>query len=279
MATPVAPADSADHGPIGLLSVAVRGVVALLILAAGGVAAWALVATAPAIDLAPVEAVATPVVVFDPTPQPVARRWSGYGTAEALNAADVPARVSAVVERLGEGIRDGTAVEAGQVLVVLESEDFRDEVTRLGALIDDANAQLGELDVRETRLEEQAGFLEADLQLQAQELRRVNQLSERSVATGQDVDRARSQVLSARTALSAMRQSREGIPAQREALTAGRAARWRRSWASPAGTWAGRRSAARSPATCRRSTWRWARACSPASESPAWSTRRASRCR
>ena len=228
-AAPPAPAtrpepEPADGGPIGPISIAVRGAVAVVILAAGCVAAWALVATAPAIDLAPVDAIATPVVVFDPTPQPVARRWSGYGTAGALNAADVPARVSAVVERLGDGIRDGVAVTAGQSLVVLESEDFRDEVTRLEALIDDANAQLGELDVRETRLDEQAGFLEADLQLQAQELRRVNQLSERSVATGQDVDRARSQVLSARTVLSAMQQSREGIPAQREALTASRAA-------------------------------------------------------
>ena len=221
---PAPPPEPADRGRPGLLSVAVRGLVAVLLLAAGSAAAWALVATAPVTDLAPVEALATPVQVFDPDPQPIARRWSGYGTAEALRASDVPARVSATVERLGEGVRDGAAVEEGQTLVLLENEDFADEVTRLNSLIDDTNARLGELDTQESRLDEQAGFLEEDVELQTQELSRVNRLNERSVATGQDVDRARSQVLTARTALSALRQQREGLPAQREALTANRAA-------------------------------------------------------
>ncbi|BAM05229.1 putative efflux system periplasmic linker protein [Phycisphaera mikurensis NBRC 102666] len=198
--------------------------VAVVVVAAGAAGAWALVATMPVIDLAPVEAVATPVIVFDPSPQPVARPWSGYGTAEALTAADVPARVTATVASLGEGVRDGAAVGAGQTLVTLERADFEDEVTRLESLAADADAQLRELDSREARLDEQAGLLEEDLDLQTRELERVSRLEGRSVATGQDVDRARSQVLAARSALSAMRQSRESIPTRREALTATAAA-------------------------------------------------------
>ena len=222
---PPAPAPPpAEPARLGAAPLAARALACVLLLAAGSAGAWALVATAPVTDLTPVEALATPVQVFDPAPQPVARRWRGFGTADALRAADVPARVSAAVASLGPGVRDGAAVGAGQVLVLLEAEDFADEVTRLRSLIADTNARLGELDVQEARLDEQAGFLEEDLELQLQELDRVGRLNERSVATGQDLDRARSQVLAARTALSALSQQREALPAQREALTAGRAA-------------------------------------------------------
>lgn len=218
------PAESADRDGIGLISIAVRGVVTLALLVAGSVAAWALVATAPAIDLAPVEALATPVVVFEPTAQPVARRWDGFGTAEAFAAADVPARVTSTVAALGGGVREGAPVQAGQTLVLLESEDFTDEVTRLVSLVADTNARLGELDVLEASLAERAELLETDLALQQTEARRVSGLRDRNVATAQDVDRALSQVLAARNALSSMQQQREAVPAQREALTAGRAA-------------------------------------------------------
>jgi len=105
-----------------------RIAVCVALVGAGFGVIAALVATKP--DAGRTSEAAPPqrLSVLEVKPFDIARFVSAYGTARALESADVPARVAAVVESVAAGFAPGARVAKGDVLVVLDQSDFAKQV-------------------------------------------------------------------------------------------------------------------------------------------------------
>lgn len=201
-----------------------RVVVLLALLAVGvGMFWWLMVAQPEPTRRGP--AVGRPEVrVFAAEPVEVARQWRGYGTAMASDAANVPARVTAVVEHVPEAVEAGRAVERGQLLARLDAEDFEQEVVAAEQQIEQIEAELAQLEVQSERLSERLELERQDVAAAERELTRVRELEQRDVTTQQELDRAERERLAAERALVSTREVLEQLPARRRQLEARREA-------------------------------------------------------
>ncbi|MEM8781391.1 MAG: HlyD family efflux transporter periplasmic adaptor subunit [Planctomycetota bacterium] len=218
---PHVPKHPSSRGPWWTLPVRVVAVVLLIGTGAGVFAA--LRATAPTLDADDAQRARTRVLTYTPVTVPVQRPYRGYGTARALDATNVPARVTATVASVPPEILDGARVQAGDVLAQLDPTDFRAEVARLDAALAESDASLEQLDTQQSRLEERLEIEKQDLKIALDELARVNRLNERNVATDQDLDRARSVVLQTRRAANLTQEVLDALPPRRTGIAAQRA--------------------------------------------------------
>ncbi|MHC5114251.1 MAG: hypothetical protein ACYTGP_07470, partial [Planctomycetota bacterium] len=131
-----------------MLSLIVRTVVCVGLLAIGLMVMTVLVRTRPVPARTDVAANAPRIMVMAAGPVDVRRQWDGYGTAEAMSSADVPARVTATVIELPESVLAGATVEAGTLLVRLDDSDFvrQEEIARHA--IADIDAQLRRIEIQ-----------------------------------------------------------------------------------------------------------------------------------
>jgi len=68
------------------------------------------------------------VVVMRAEPVLVQRQWSGFGTAVAMDSADVAAEVSAIIVEVPLAVVAGAEVERGALLARLDETDFQQQV-------------------------------------------------------------------------------------------------------------------------------------------------------
>lgn len=154
-----------------------------------------LVATATQVEPSD-EARALPTApVFSAQRVPVRRQWQGYGTAEAMDAADVPARVTATVTEVPDNTLPGNRVARGQMLVQLDGSDFERQVEIAEQSMTELRAALSLLEFEQTRLDEQLALEEEDLALSRDELGRVKRIQESGATNQQDVDRVRRETI------------------------------------------------------------------------------------
>lgn len=204
----------------------VRGVVALAVVAAGVMAASVLVATRPepvrsdsGQELPRVQVVAAAKVQ-------VARSWRGWGVADALVRADVPARVTATVEQVPAAVQAGQPVERDQLLVELDASDFVRDRDIARQRLAEVEALLAQLAVEKERLEERLAIERANLALTEAERQRVEQLFAGKVASQQDFDSVRRSELTARAALNLTTESYDRIAPRQAALEAQKQAQY-----------------------------------------------------
>ena len=197
-----------------------RAVVVVLLLAAAVAVAGLLRATRPQVASRPPESVRPVVETFAAQRVAVARQWNGRGTARALRSADVPARVTAVVEERFAGVRAGATVTQGQPLVRLDDEDFvrRAEVAR--QRIGELDAALAQLDVEQSRLREQTALDDSDVGMARTEFDRQTRLNDRGVTTEQDVDAARRILIAAQRSQLSTGQAADLVGPRRRQLEA-----------------------------------------------------------
>ena len=111
-----------------LYAIVFRAVVSLALVALGGGAIAALVASKPEAARNPQAAAPQRVAVLEIRPLEIERFVRGYGTARALDSADVPARVGAVVESISPSFAPGARVAKGDTLITLDRSDFLEQV-------------------------------------------------------------------------------------------------------------------------------------------------------
>lgn len=161
-----------------------------------------------------------PVLVFEPRPVPVRRQWSGYGTAQALNDAAVPARVAATVIERPERIRPGASVVAGEMLARLDDSDFRRQSESASSSLAEIEAQLQRLDVEAAAWSERTTLATEDARLAEADLERVRAAAEREAAKVREVEAAQQRVIAAQRQAVATREELDKIPARRAGLHA-----------------------------------------------------------
>jgi multidrug resistance efflux pump len=149
-------------------------------------------------------------------PQPVTMRWTGYGTARALDASDVAAEVAGRVVEVPDGLEAGVAVTAGDLLARLDPRDYESRASAARRQADAVDAQLSALEVEEARLSEQDGFLGEELEVALRELERARLALAANASNESNVD-ARLQ------AVKALGRTRAGVLSQLEVIPSRRA--------------------------------------------------------
>lgn len=150
----------------------------------------------------------------------VPRQWQGFGTIEAIDKADVPARVGATVVQRPQGLRIGSPVRAGQILAKLDPDDFERQVEVATNTLAALHAQVAQLQAEQARLTEQRRVEAQDVEVAQRELDRIVKLNERNAANIQDVDRATRTVLAAKRLVLATDLRLDTIPTQVQRLEA-----------------------------------------------------------
>ncbi len=202
------------------IALATRLAVVALLLAVGvGVSALFLINPPTPAERGP-QAGRVEVPVFRTHQAMVARQWRGYGTANAMDAADVPARLTATVENVPPQIEAGRPVEKGDLLVQLDATDFQHDAQMAQQRLVELRPQLDQLKVQQTRLAERMKLEKEDTEVAQREFDRVQRLMKRNAGTQQEVDRAQREVIVAQRARVNTAEALEQIPAQREQLNA-----------------------------------------------------------
>ncbi|MEM9417958.1 MAG: efflux RND transporter periplasmic adaptor subunit [Planctomycetota bacterium] len=221
--TPEQPSRPAPRGTNQLLAMASRFVVAILMLGVAIMIFAFMSSTKPVVQEVDPAATKQTVIVFEAKRVPVQRQWRGYGTAEALYSADVPARVTATVESIPSEVRPGARVTKGQLLVQLDASDFERQLDIAQQRIAELDAALSQLDVEEDRLEERLALEDSDVAIAQTEYNRQLRFQERNVGTQQDLDTAERNLITAKRNQLLTREAADLIGPRRRSLEAQKA--------------------------------------------------------
>lgn len=131
------------------------------------------------------------VVVFEAQQTPVRRQWRSYGTVEAMESADIPARLTASIGRRADQVLSGMAVHRGQLLIQLDDSDFQRkvEIARYAAIELEKNLDL--IGIEHKRLTQRLALEVEHVRLLRDELTRLEQLLEQGAANPRGVDAER----------------------------------------------------------------------------------------
>jgi RND family efflux transporter MFP subunit len=150
----------------------------------------------------------------------VPRRYTGYGTARAMLAADLAAEISANVMDKPAGVEEGQFLEAGAPIVTLDGSDFLQQQGRALANIEAFNAQLLSLDVDHERLGEQYRLSQEATRLAQSELSRLREARRSGGTTDIEIDRSERELTRIQREEQALQQSLDLIPTRRSRLQA-----------------------------------------------------------
>ncbi|MEM7680981.1 MAG: HlyD family efflux transporter periplasmic adaptor subunit [Planctomycetota bacterium] len=203
------------------VALVLRLVVGLVVLGLAGVAVARLVMTKPTASVSNDPLANTPQVdVVAPRIVPVPRQVRGYGVAEAVLSADVPARISAVVSKLDPPVQEGQAVSPTTVLVKLDDKDFINELALAAQALIATQARIDELTAEESNLRERLDIEQEDLGVAERELTRMREFNQNQAGSQQDLDQAERNLLSARRTRLQTQEQLVRVPARRAALEA-----------------------------------------------------------
>jgi HlyD family secretion protein len=178
-----------------ILSIIVRTVVGLAALV-GAIVVYLLLFESRPIPARTDRGNAAPrVIVMAAEPTEVRQEWEGFGTVRAMDAVNVPARVSATVRGVPDEILAGATVTKGQLLVELDDSDFlrQEEISKHS--VDDVDAQLERLEIEVVSWTERTKLAAEQVELARAEFERVEEAMRRDVAKQREVDQARQALL------------------------------------------------------------------------------------
>lgn len=217
---PTDPAATSTPSRHPVVAVMFRIIVCALVLAAGLGVAVVLTMTAPAPGTVDVGESAVRVVGLELRSEPIARRWVGYGTVEAVDTAMVPSRVATTVFEVPDQIRAGVVVGAGTLLARLDPSDFTRQSEAAEKQSQEVEAELSRLRTEEEAIRERREIADRELDLARSDLERVRQARERGAALPREIDLAEQKVLAARRAMVTLGELADILPARRLATEA-----------------------------------------------------------
>lgn len=139
------------------------------------------------------------------------REWEGFGTAQAMDVANVSAEVSSLVTSIDPALRPGSFVEVGDLLIQLDATDYAHDLTMARQAVARAVAQLESLDIERSRLNEQLELVEREANLAQQEYARAIESYEAGAGNQVEVDRRRADLTRAERATSQLRERVEQL--------------------------------------------------------------------
>lgn len=206
------------------IALLVRTLVGLVVLTCAGILMAYLIATKPQVSKSDLAEQSVTVQAMRIEPVDVARQWRGYGTTQAKDTADVPARIGATVVALPDGIEVGRVVRAGQTIAELDSTDFSNALNAAEKRIAEAEAALKQLTTEEASLNKSLAVEKLDYELARADYQRQVDRRDSGAATQSDVDRAQRTLLSAERSVITIQNQLDAIPSRQLGIEAQQAA-------------------------------------------------------
>ncbi len=150
------------------------------------------------------------------------RVWNAYGTARAKSAAEIGAEVSGVVAERPEGIDPGRSVEKGQLIVRLESQEYRDIVDQTNARIRALDADLDALATELESAQETLALAGETVSITETEIGRYENARSDAGINQIEIDRLRRQLTEFRRQREDLKRQVDLIPSRRVRLGAQR---------------------------------------------------------
>lgn len=155
------------------------------------------------------------VAVLEVVPRQLGRSWEGYGLAEALTSADIPAEVPSIVIDVPDTIRTGRRVAAGELIAILDAEDFQRQYEIAERTLSEISTNLEQLDIDEVNARRLVELGEQDLEIVRDELARIQKARDNGAANPREVDLVRQRVVQSETALTSIRERLQAVPIRR----------------------------------------------------------------
>jgi len=156
------------------------------------------------------------VVVMQARAVPMQRRTVGYGTADAMQHADIPAEISSTVMTLPPTIRAGRQLQQGDLIIELDDSDFRQQLVRAEQSLSSAKSALALLEVERNAADERAALAREDKLLAEAEFARVQGALNQGAAKQREVDAAKQKLLSVSAASINASEAANRFPAREE---------------------------------------------------------------
>ena len=206
------------------IALIVRTLVGLVLLISAALIAKFLYETKPQVSKSDLEDQSVVVQVMRVEPEEVARQWRGYGTTQAKNTADVPARIGATVIKLPDDIEVGRVVKAGQTLAELDPTDFRNALAAAEKRIAESQAAITQLAAEKKSLGDRLALEQQVIELAKDDYQRQLDRFNAGSASPTDVDRAKRAVITAELSEKLIQQNLDAIPSRLAGIEAQQAA-------------------------------------------------------
>lgn len=211
----------AAHGRrLGWLALLTRGLLAggVLVGALGVFAALALTRPTPPKHEGDGPALLVRTITVDRVDIP--RVWEGFGTARAMDAADVPAQVGGRVVERPDRIEEGAAVSSGELLLRIDPIDYEQRVLAGQKRAEAVEADLSALEVEEANLRGQVSLAEEEERTAQRDYQRAVEARDAGAGSESEVDLRLAALRRSQRTLETLRQQLNVIPARRARLEA-----------------------------------------------------------
>jgi multidrug efflux system membrane fusion protein len=198
------------------ISILFRSVIIVVILLFSIAIVSVLVSTKPQLEIDSGERALPAVVVLEASPTPVARRTIGYGTADPLQHADIPARVSSTVDSLPATTRIGRFVNKGDLIIALDITDYLQHVILAEQALASSVAQQAILAVEQEAANTRLELAQQDQVLAETELSRITDAFSRGAAKQREVDSAKQRTIGVTAAAINAKETARRLPAREE---------------------------------------------------------------
>ena len=165
----------------------------LLLVSAGTV--FLLMQTKPEVEVGLADRTLSAVVVVETRPIEISRKLIGYGTADAVHHADIPAEVSSTVFAIPLATKAGRLVKKGDLLIELDDSDFRQQVIRAEQALEIAKTELSMLGIERDAADARAILASENQVLAEAELARVQDAFDRGGAKQREVDKKKQELI------------------------------------------------------------------------------------
>ncbi|MFK7789760.1 MAG: efflux RND transporter periplasmic adaptor subunit [Phycisphaeraceae bacterium] len=195
----------------------------LLLIGAVSIMAY-LISTKPTVSKSDLNETSVAVQVMRVEQVQVARPWRGYGTTQAKNTVDIPARIGATIISVPKDIEVGRVVKANQTIAELDPTDFINALNAAEKRIAEADAAVQQLASEKLSLQERLELEKQVINLAKDDYQRQLARSESGSASPADVDRAKRAVLVAELGGKLIQQQLDALPSRLAGIEAQKAA-------------------------------------------------------
>jgi RND family efflux transporter MFP subunit len=176
----------------------------------------ALVNTKPELAIATGDRALQAVIVIEAKPVPMQRRTVGYGAADAMLHADIPAEISSTVIALPPTSRAGRKIRKGDLVVELDDVDYQQQLIRAQQALSSAKSALVLLEIERHAAEKRAVLSNEDKSLAEAECDRIMEAFKKGAAKQREVDSAKQKLLSVSSVAINANESASRFPSREE---------------------------------------------------------------
>ncbi|MFK7882914.1 MAG: efflux RND transporter periplasmic adaptor subunit [Phycisphaerales bacterium] len=151
-------------------------------------------------------------------PRSIDRAWEGYGTAVSMRRSQVAAEVTGRVIERPRSIEAGGKVDAGGLLVALDSTDYKAALARAEQGVLALRARLDGLAVESERLATQLELVSDEIAAAERDLARTREAVEQGAGSQGEIDQKISALRRSQREQQSLRQAQELVPSRRMTL-------------------------------------------------------------